>query len=145
MNYHYLSNKQKRDLKKKKDEQKKVEFEEFKKRLAEDYLELYDNDFMEFYNYFLDTMQSLNIPVREDFYYKFRGFLIQNSIYYHLTDYFVYHFYIFCFLPYFQSKYLLSSPFFIALILFHRIIIRQRQRCSTSHSVYLLVELSDKI
>ena len=40
MNYHYLSNKQKRDLKKKKDEQKKIDFEEFKKRLAENYLEL---------------------------------------------------------------------------------------------------------
>jgi hypothetical protein len=79
MNYHYLSHKQKRDLKKKRDEQKKVEFEEFKKRLADDYLELYDNDFMDFYNYFLDTMESLNIPVREDFYNKFRGFLIQNS------------------------------------------------------------------
>jgi hypothetical protein len=80
MNYNYLSNKQKRDLKNKKDEQKKNEFEEFKKRLAEDYMELYDNDFMDFYNYFLDIMESLNIPVREDFYNKFRGFLIQNSI-----------------------------------------------------------------
>jgi hypothetical protein len=79
MNYHYLSNKQKRDLKKKKEEQKKLEFDEFKKRLADDYLELYDNDFTDFYNYFLDTMESLNIPMREDFYNKFRGFLIQNS------------------------------------------------------------------
>ena len=79
MNYHYLSAKQKREFKKKKDEQRKIEFEEFKKRLSEDYLELYDNDFMDFYNYFLDTMKSLNIPMREDFYNKFRGFLIQNS------------------------------------------------------------------
>ena len=79
MNYNYLSNKQKRDLKKKKDEQKKIEFEEFKKRLAEDYLELFDNDFMDFYNYFLDTMESLNILMREDFYNKFQRFLIQNS------------------------------------------------------------------
>lgn len=79
MNYHYLSAKQKREFKKKKDEQRKIEFEEFKKRLSEDYLELYDNDFMDFYNYFLDTMKSLNIPMREDFYKKFCGFLIQNS------------------------------------------------------------------
>lgn len=79
MNYHYLSNKQKRDLKKAKEEQKKIEFEEFKKKLSEDYLELYENDFTEFYNYFLEVMESLNIPIREDFYNKFRGFLIQNS------------------------------------------------------------------
>ncbi len=79
MNYDYLSNKQKRELKKKKDEQKKVDFNEFKKRLIEDYIELYDNDFMEFYNYFLDVMESLNIPMREDFYNKFQSFLIQNS------------------------------------------------------------------
>jgi len=82
MNYHYLSNKQKRELKKKKDEQKKVEFEEFKKRLADDYLELYDSNFMDFYNFFLNTMESLNISMREDFYNKFRGFLIQNSNHY---------------------------------------------------------------
>ncbi len=79
MNYHYLSNKQKRDLKKKKDEQKKIEFEEFKKRLADDYLDLYENDFTDFYNYFLYTMESLNILMREDFYNKFQRFLIQNS------------------------------------------------------------------
>ena len=79
MNYNYLSNKQKREIKRKKDEQKKVDFEEFKKRLVEDYIELYDNDFLDFYNYFLDKMESLNIPVREDFWISFRGFLIQNS------------------------------------------------------------------
>lgn len=79
MNYHYLSNKQKREFKKKRDEQKKVEFEEFKKKLAEDYLELHDVEFMDFYNYFIDTMESLSIPMRENFFNKFRGFLIQNS------------------------------------------------------------------
>jgi|688.fasta_scaffold663601_2 hypothetical protein len=79
MNYHYLSNKQKIELKKKKDEQKKIEFDEFKNRLAEDYLELHENDFMEFYNYFINMMEILNIPMREDFFNKFRDFLIQNS------------------------------------------------------------------
>ena len=44
MNYNYLSNKQKREIKRKKDEQKNIEFDEFKKRLAEDYIELYGED-----------------------------------------------------------------------------------------------------
>jgi GTPase SAR1 family protein len=79
MNYNYLSNKQKREIKRKKDEHKNIEFDEFKKRLAEDYIELYDNDFLEFYNYFVDFMEKLNLPIREDFYNKFRVFLIQNS------------------------------------------------------------------
>ena len=79
MNYHYLSNKKKREIKRKKDEQKQIEFEEFKKRLAEDYIELYDNDFLDFYNYFVELMEKLNLPIKEDFYNKFQGFLIQNS------------------------------------------------------------------
>jgi len=81
MHYNNLSNKQKKELKKQKEEQKNRDFNDYKKKLNDDYLDLHEADYSDFYDYILEIMDKINLPNKNDsdFYNKFKDFVIYNS------------------------------------------------------------------
>lgn len=74
-----ISKKKVEQLKKQKEEEKKIAFENYKRQLDEDYVDLHSNEFMAFYEYFRDLVGE-RLGYRIDGHYgEFVNFLVNNS------------------------------------------------------------------
>lgn len=74
-----LSKKKLEQIRIKRENEKREAFEEYKRQLEEDYLDLHNNEFMDFYEYFCEELENKGLGGNKGFYGYFVDFLVENS------------------------------------------------------------------
>jgi len=87
MDIKMISNKKKEELRKIKEEEKKLLYDKFVEELDELYYDLYSDDYGEFYNFFMELLNKKFYCVEKDIesYNEFKGFINRNSN--HMDDF----------------------------------------------------------